>query len=148
MDRIISLLENLYNNPLTEEQVAELMNFETRQSGYYYNAGRYLGLFQKSYQKENEKIVIKLTSLGKKVFKLNYKDRQLKLVELILEHEIFSYFFDEIFKTGTMPEKLYIIEKMKQLNVCSNSLMNRRASSVQGWLKWIFILTKLHKEDI
>ena len=47
-----------------------------------------------------------------------------------------------------MPEKLYIIEKMKQLNVCGNSLMNRRASSVQGWLKWIFILTKLHKEDI
>ncbi|HHC5250048.1 TPA: type II restriction endonuclease, partial [Staphylococcus aureus] len=40
MDRIISLLENLHNNPLSEKQIAEeLMGFTTRQSNYYYNAG-------------------------------------------------------------------------------------------------------------
>lgn len=39
MERIISLLENLYGNPMTPGQIAELMDFDPRQSDYYYNAG-------------------------------------------------------------------------------------------------------------
>jgi len=48
MERIISLLENMYENPMTSQQIAELMDFDLRQSDYYYNAGRYLGLFEKA----------------------------------------------------------------------------------------------------
>ena len=44
MERIISLLENLYGNPMTPGQISELMDFDLRQSDYYYNAGRYLGI--------------------------------------------------------------------------------------------------------
>lgn len=76
MDKIISLLENMYGNPMTENQIAKLMEFELRQSGYYFNAGRYLRLFEKF--SEDKKVLIKLTPLGKEIFKLNYKERQLK----------------------------------------------------------------------
>lgn len=48
MDRVISLLENMYENPMTTQQIAELMDFDLRQSDYYFNAGRYLGLFEKT----------------------------------------------------------------------------------------------------
>ena len=48
MERVISLLENLYENPMTSQQIAELMDFDIRQSDYYYNAGRYLGLLRKN----------------------------------------------------------------------------------------------------
>lgn len=86
MDRIISLLENLYGNPLTPGQIAELMDFDPRQSDYYYNAGRYLGLFEK----ENA-------------------DGQ----------------------------------RMRELHVCNEGQIARRASSVERWLEWIFNLTRL-----
>ncbi len=141
MDRIISLLENIYENPMTLQQIAEFMDFEQRQSDYYYNAGKYLGLFEKT--TDDRQIVVSLTSLGTKVFQLNYKQRQLKLVELILEHEIFIYFFDYMTKTGTMPDKDHIAKKMRELKVCKEGQIVRRASSVLGWLKWIDHLTKL-----
>lgn len=141
MERIVSLLENMYENPMTTQQIANLMDFDLRQSDYYYNAGKYLGLFEKI-SEDKQKVVV-LTPLGNKVFKLNYKDRQLKLVELILEHQIFDDFFDIVIKTGDMPNKKDIENKMRTLRVCDEGQIVRRASSVYGWIKWIFNLTKL-----
>lgn len=109
------------------------MDFEQRQAGYYFNAGRYLFVFEKF--SEDKKVLIRLTGLGRKVFKLNYKERQLKLVSLILEHRIFSELFDSIIATGTMPTKTDIAEKMRLFEVCKECLIERRSSSVYGWLK-------------
>ncbi|MDO5089899.1 MAG: type II restriction endonuclease, partial [Leptotrichiaceae bacterium] len=118
-----------------------LIEFDIRQSGYYFNAGKYLKLFEK--KKEGKIKVVKLTLLGEKVFKLNYKERQLKIVELILEHKIFRYFFTYIITNGKFPEKTNIIKKMKELNVCNSGVRDRRAGTVQSWLKWIFNLIRL-----
>lgn len=141
IDRIINLLENMYKNPMTSQQISELMDFLPRQSDYYFNAGKYIGLFEK---KTNDKqVVVELTALGNKVFKLNYKDRQLKLVGLILEHKIFAHFFDFVIETGDFPDTTDIEKMMRELNVCNEPQIKRRASSVYSWLKWIFTLTKL-----
>lgn len=141
MDRIISLLENLYENPMTGLQIAELMDFEPRQSDYYFNAGRYLGLFEK--HADDKQRIVSLTPLGEKVFRLNYKKRQLKLVELILEHEIFGAFFDSMMLTGQLPDKNKIADEMRRLHVCNESQIVRRTGSVSGWLKWMNNLTNL-----
>lgn len=141
MDRIISLLENLYENPMTGLQIAELMDFEPRQSDYYFNAGRYLGLFEK--HADDKQRIVSLTPLGEKVFRLNYKKRQLKLVELILEHEIFGAFFDSMMLIGQLPDKNKIADEMRRLHVCNESQIVRRAGSVSGWLKWMNNLTNL-----
>ena len=141
MERIISLMEHVYENPMTSQQIAELMDFELRQSDYYYNAGKYLGLFEKLH--EDNQILVSLTTLGNKIIKLNYKERQLKLVELILSHQIFKYFFNVIINTGKMPTKKDIENEMRTLSVCAEGQIMRRASSVYGWLKWIFNLTKI-----
>ena len=74
MERIISLLENLYGNPMTPGQIAELMDFDLRQSDYYYNAGRYLGLFEK--ENADGQVLVRLTGLGERVFRMNYKPRR------------------------------------------------------------------------
>lgn len=140
-ERIVSLLENLYERPMTNIQISELMQFDIRQSDYYFNAGRYLGLFQKI--KEDKQTMVELTSLGNKIYKLNYKERQLKLVSLILSHQIFAEFFDYIIDKGEMPSKELIGDKMRLLNVCGDSQVIRRAGSVSGWLYWIINLTKL-----
>lgn len=141
MDRIINLLENMYENPMTSQQIAELMDFLPRQSDYYFNAGKYIGLFEK--KTDDKQVVVELTALGNRVFKLNYKERQLKLVSLILEHKIFAHFFDTVIESGELPDTADIEKMMRELNVCNEPQINRRASSVYGWLKWIFNLTKL-----
>lgn len=141
MERVISLLENLYENPMTSQQIAELMNFDPRQSDYYYNAGKYLGLFEK--KRQDGQVLTVLTALGQKVFKMNYKERQLKLVSLILEHEIFAEFFDFVAAEETLPDKEEIERAMRRLHVCGEGQVVRRASSVYGWLRWIRNLTLL-----
>lgn len=139
MERVISLMENLYHNSMTKQQIAELMNFDERQSDYYYNAGCYLELFQKAENNDRE-----LTRLGERVFKMNYKERQLHIVSLILKHKIFADFFDSIINTGSLPNKKEIEERMIALNICNNcDTLSRRANSVLGWLKWIFNLTNI-----
>lgn len=151
-DRVISLLENMNDNPMNDEEIADLMHFGSnlsngkpvfRQSQYYYNAGKYLGLFKKIRTEENEVRAV-LTSLGRKIYKMQYKERQLKLVSLILEHQIFAELFDMIIENfGELPENRIIQERMRELNVCNDGQIARRSQSVKGWLKWIFNLTRL-----
>ena len=141
MERVISLLENMYHNPMTESQIAQLMDFEERQSGYYYNAGKYLGLFDK--MRDDGQVFVNLTKLGERIVEMNYKERQLHLVGLILQHQLFADMFDHTIKNGEIPDTKIIQAKMEELNVCGRSLIVRRSSSVYGWLKWIFNLPNL-----
>ena len=141
-ERVISLLENMKDSPKTAEQIAGLMEFDIRQSDYYYNAGAYLGLFEKRTEDGQKKVF--LTKLGEGVFSLNYKRRQLKFVELMLQHQIFADCFDMIIESGgELPNKEIIKNLMRRYNVCNEGQVDRRASSVQGWLKWIFSLRNL-----
>lgn len=143
-ERVISLMENLYGLPKSEKEIAEeVMQFDPRQANYYYNAGRYLRLFTKVKDSDQMSKLICLSPLGKKIHKMNYKERNLKLIELIFQHKIFAICFDYIINNGDLPSKEFIKSKMKELEVCSDNLLNRRSSSVIGWLKWIVTLTKI-----
>lgn len=138
LDRVISLLENMKTEPMSYAQVLELMNFVSRQRQYYVNAGIYLGIFENNTKKQT----VCLTKTGERLVKMNYKERQLKLVSLILEHKIFADLFDFTIENGVIPNKKHVCNKMIELNVCenTNSTIERRASSVLHWLKWIFNL--------
>ena len=140
-ERIVSLLENMYENPMTSEEIIELMKFTTRQRDYYFNAGKYLGLFQKL--KEDKVRKYGLTNIGVAVYKKSYKERQLELVKLILSHRIFRDLFGEILETGVIPDKGRVVELELEYNVCSIDVASRRATSVISWLNWIFTLVNI-----
>ena len=140
-ERIVSLLENMYENPMTSEEIIELMKFTSRQKDYYFNAGKYLGLFQK--MKEDKVTKYGLTNIGVNIYKKSYKDRQLELVKLILSHRIFRDLFGEILETGEIPEKDRVEELELEYNVCSINVASRRATSVISWINWIFNLVNI-----
>ena len=144
-ERIISLMEILFEENKTTEEIAETMEFDLRQSDYYYNAGKYLGLFEKKDVEDEEKIVkkVSLSKLGKDTVKLRYKERQLKLVSLILEHEIFNRLFIKVYNSGELPTKEEIQNIMRENNICNEGQIVRRSSSVYSWLKWIFNLQNI-----
>ncbi|WP_434343567.1 type II restriction endonuclease [Mycoplasma sp. 06067-C1-B144P-99-0482-3] len=137
--RIIDILEFLSRKTKTKKQIAQIMNFTDRQADYYFNAGKYLKLWDKN---KNTKQVF-LTNTAKKIIKLNYKQRQLKLVNLILEHKIFNELFIQTYTNQQFPTKEKIISIMLENNVCSKNLVERRSNSVFAWIKWIFNLTNI-----
>ena len=133
---VISLMEIL-EEPKSIAEISEIIGFATRQGDYYYNAARYLGLAEKC--KDPDGVVkVRLSELGFHVMKLPYKERQLKYIELMFQHEIFRVTFFASTASAGIVDKRFIAEKIIELGLCGPSLVERRSSTVQGWLRWIF----------
>lgn len=138
LNTAISIMEMVRDNPLTTEKIAENVGFDIRQSDYYYNACKYLGLLDKT-KNENGKIVVYLTKTGKRLLEMPYKKRQLQYVSLMLEHEVLRYAFKVTLESGKMPDNRLLAYKIQELRLCKDSA-TRRASSVASWIKWILDL--------
>ena len=69
VNRLISLLENMENNPMTKEEIIELMDFVERQYDHYVSAGIYLGIFERITRSR----MVKLTRIGESLLHMTYK---------------------------------------------------------------------------
>lgn len=141
--RVINLCELLCKNELTKEEITANYDFDPRQTNYYTDAGRYLGLIDKRREKDGVKFF--LSPKGKNIFNLRYRERQLKYVELILQHKAFRECFKECLISSEIPtrnEVVKIMEKSEVYRVESYNTYKRRASTVTGWVNWIIELTK------
>ncbi|MDD3223205.1 MAG: transcriptional regulator [Clostridium sp.] len=141
--RIINLCELLYQNEMSKEEITVNYDFDPRQTNYYTDAGRYLGIIGK--KRLDGVVKFFLTSQGMKLFKLRYKERQMKYVELIFNHKPFRECFNKCIRTSEIPNKKDVIKIMEEssvYNVQAQSTYVRRASTVTGWINWILELTK------
>ncbi|MGN0467385.1 MAG: type II restriction enzyme [Acutalibacteraceae bacterium] len=139
MLRIINLIELLYEKPMTKHNITSEYAFDERQTNYYTDAGRYLGLIDKM-QDEDKNIVFQLSSRGRHIMELGYKERQLAIVSEILKHRAFSETLKLHLCCGEMPDTNTIVNIMKQselYHVKSDSTYIRRSSTVVGWINWI-----------
>jgi len=138
-ERVVNLCELLKQKSLTsKEEITENYDFDARQTDYYTNAGKYLGLIDN--RKENGQVVCFLTKNGHYLFNLSIVDRQIEFVKLILCHKVFKKVLMAYFEIGNIPAKDEIVEIMKHSNlygIDSNSTYYRRASTISGWINWI-----------
>ena len=88
MERIINLLETLWNeDKKTKESITDMYTFDKRQTNYYTDAGRYLGLIEKTLHP----VEFSLSRLGKKIMSKSYRDRQLAIIKQIIRVTQVSY---------------------------------------------------------
>lgn len=121
---------------MTKDEITINYAFNVRQTNYYTDAARYLGLVDKQ---RNDDITFVLTSKGKSMLRLSYKQRQLSFCEAILSHKVFADSLRLWFKQGEINNRA-IITIMKQnilYNVESENTYIRRASTIRSWLEWI-----------
>ena len=138
-ERVINICELLNTQELSREQVTEEYAFDIRQTNYYTDAARYLGLVEKHYE-EGHKPIYSLSPLGKHIMKLNYKQRQLAFCKTILQHRAFKETFRLCMKTGSIPDTSTIVGIMQESNlykVESMSTYIRRSSTISGWINWM-----------
>lgn len=135
-ERVINLCELLQEHPITREEITTNYAFNVRQTNYYADAARYLGLVDKQ---RNDDITFTLTSKGKIILRSSYKQRQLAFCEAILSHKVFADSLKLWFEHGDI-NKQDIVAIMKQnslYKVESESTYIRRASTIKSWLEWI-----------
>ena len=135
-ERVVNLCELLNGQELSRNDVTDQYAFDARQTNYYTDAARYLGLLEKS----KGTPTYSLSKVGKKILRLNFKQRQLAYCGLILSHKAFFDTLHKYFLNGNMPSKGDIVHIMKASNlykVESESTFERRSSTIRGWINWI-----------
>lgn len=145
-ERVINLCEQLNKNEsLGKKYITQLYNFADRQSSYYTDAGIYLGLVYKYNDKnhQDDKIRFSLTENGKKLFNFSISNRQLEFVKLILSHLAFNKALTLYFDKNSPPIESEVVKIMKEsglYRIVKDSTFERRASTISGWINWIFEL--------
>lgn len=139
MTRIINLIELLYEKPMTKQDITSEYAFDERQTNYYTDAGRYLGLIDKCHD-DDRNILFQLSPQGRYIMGLEYKARQLAIVSQILSHKVFRETLKLHLQCGEMPDAQTIVQIMKGAslyNVKADSTYFRRSSTIVGWVNWI-----------
>jgi len=139
MSRIINLIELLYEKPMTKQDITSEYAFDERQTNYYTDAGRYLGMIDKCRDQDNN-IIFKLSARGKNIMRLEYRERQLAIATQILVHKAFRETLKLHLKYDEMPDLQTIVKIMKNSNlyhVEADNTYVRRASTIVGWINWI-----------
>ena len=140
-ERVINLCELADTHCLSKSEVTETYDFDVRQTNYYTDAARYLGLLNKV--QSDGTICYQLNDTGRRILHLGYRQRQLEYCQRILAHSVFHQALTLYFQNGTMPSKSAIVDIMKLSSlrgVQSDETFTRRASTVKGWLNWIVSL--------
>lgn len=141
-ERVINICELLNEQELSRNRVTEKYAFDVRQTNYYTDAARYLGLLEK--ETEGGTPVYSLSSKGRRILNLDFKRRQLAFCDCILSHGAFNETLRVCLERGDMPSNNEIVETMRRSNifkVISNSTFERRSSTIKSWVNWIIDLT-------
>ena len=136
-ERVINLCELLDNKTMKRDEVTQNYSFDSRQTNYYTDAARYLGLVEK------KNLEFNISDLGKKILSYNFKTRQLAYCRCILSHKVFYEVLKKYFNSGEMPNKneiMQIMAKSNLNNIKSNETFKRRSSTVKSWINWIISL--------
>ena len=139
MPRIINLMELLSERALSKGEITDKYAFDGRQTNYYTDAGRYLGLMEKR-RGADGRIEFFLTDSGKRIMKLDFAGRQLAVVEKILRHRVFNETLKIYLRCGYRPDVRTVVGIMKEsglYKVGSESTFVRRSSTVVRWIDWI-----------
>ena len=138
-ERIINLCELLKQREfICKDDITQNYDFDRRQTDYYSNAAKYLGLVE--VRSENQQTGCYLSKNGIRIFNLPIIERQLEFVKLILSHSVFKNTLNLYFEKGDVPTKDEIVEIMENAQlykINSDHTYKRRASTIISWIKWI-----------
>lgn len=139
-ERVINLCELLESSEKGKQEITEKYEFDPRQTNYYTDAAIYLGLVVKKGVRSKS---FELSKIGKRILSLNYKNRQIEFVKLILSHKVFHMTIKRYFEKLEMPTDSEIVEIMKECElykIGKDSTFYRRASTIKSWVDWIINL--------
>lgn len=138
-ERVINLCELLKQKGfISKDNITLNYDFDYRQTDYYSNAAKYLGLIEIIHK--NQHVGCTLTSEGYRIFNLPIIERQLEFVKLILSHLAFHNTLKLYFDKGNVPTKdevIAIMKNAKLYNIDSEKTYKRRASTIISWINWV-----------
>jgi hypothetical protein len=145
-NRLVDLLTQVHAaGVMSQEDITTNHAFDLRQTQYYTNAGRYLGLVDSRRSRE-EGVVYSLTPKGTAIMNRRPASRNLALAGTIIEHRIFNETVRLYLAQATRPDIAQVIEIMRAaglgLDQGGTTTIPRRAQTVLAWIDWMMRLTR------
>lgn len=140
MERIINLMEMLSERDMTRQDITNRYIFRERQTNYYTTAGHYLGFVERGEPRPDGFVYFSLSSTGRDVMQMPYRERQIAIARAILRHKPFNETMKVHLQRGEMPDRNRIVRIMQDsgaYNVKSFETFKRRASTIKSWVEWI-----------
>lgn len=142
IERLVHIIETLMDGGLSCDELADVNEFDRRQSDYYYNAGKYLGLMTK--EKTQDGVQIVLTDAGKTVGRMSGADRCRELADRITQHRAFNALALWKIRNSNAGESDYMREAIRIVGrECpdfTEATVKRRSSTVRKWVDWVLSL--------
>ncbi|WP_223807518.1 type II restriction enzyme [Pseudanabaena sp. UWO311] len=142
--RVVDLLMQVHgvSPTISKEEITINYAFNIRQAGYYADAARYLGLLKKSRDKE-QGVFYSMTEKGHVIMAKTPRNRNLALAKCIIEKKIFNNTLEIYLNEGGKLNRHLIREIMAKEKLGLNkTTIERRLSTVFGWINWIMELTQ------
>ncbi|EJO7700312.1 hypothetical protein IV75_GL001621 [Carnobacterium maltaromaticum] len=141
--RVLDLLSFIKDDAKSLDDIALNYGFNVRQADYYFNALRYLGFAEKV----KKGAPVSITKKGVSILKIkDTKKGKLEIVKEILSCNIFNECMRKTLNEGEIiskKEAKLIIKKWIKGEVIGKETMDRRASTIRGWINWILnVITK------
>jgi len=137
-ERVIDLLSLLVEKDLTKDEITENYQFDRRQTQYYTDAGRYIGLISKHKDSICKEITYSLTDNGKLILRKKHKAKYIELIKIILKYKVFYEVFNLTIMNGEIPGKQKVCQVMQENSLAiNNATIARRSTTVRSWLEWI-----------
>jgi len=137
-ERVVDLMSVLAEGGLTRDEVTLKYEFDARQTNYYISACEYLGFIERGKNEDGERLY-QLSAEARSIMSLRHKPKFIALMKKILSCPVFNEVFGLAIQAGVLPDKQAICEIMSNSDLSINSTtIERRASTVRGWLDWIF----------
>ena len=132
------ILELMAEGPVSKQSLADHFEFDERQSDYYSNALRFLGLAVRTNPGE-----INLSSIGSDYIKAEGRERKEILIRQMSQLESFRWLvkMDDFDSRNFDRSKLFPIMERDFEHIfeadASESVIRRRASTIVSWVSWV-----------
>ena len=136
---IINILQTT-DDLVTRDWITAHYAFDARQTNYYTDAARYLGLLSKTFDEEGN-VAYELTAFGVSAASKAPQKRNLAVAGRILSLKVFRQTMQEYLRTGEVPPASVVVKFILQERPdLTGTTPTRRASTVRAWVRWIVSL--------
>lgn len=138
-ERVVDLLSLLMEKDLERDEITQNYQFDTRQTQYYTDACRYIGLITKYRNPLTKEIGFCLTDEGRVILGKRHKKKYLALIRKILQHKVFYKVFELAVNSGEIPSGDEVCKVMSESGLdIGDSTVRRRSRTVRKWIEWVW----------
>lgn len=143
-EKVVDLVDFLAEEPRTVDELALTYDFHARQSDYYYNAAKYLGLAETAKGEDGHEYR-QVTPLGRDIVTLPYKEKNLRYADLLLNIQPVAATYFEWVRTGIRPDlRTWVTDHFAASPEGQNlarSTQERRSQTILSWAGWLRAIT-------